>query len=166
MSRIAKLYHALIIAALRDHLAAYKLAHLGSIFAVLGAAECKLLIKKWESERHPDLSVYLTKPKGRKDDDKLWRHWLPELAIEVVSQRSTDRDYIDKRQEYWDLGIKEYWIVDAKREQIVVLRRGKSDWTEKRVGPGGKVTTKLLPGFELPYKAIADAAAQAEIDEE
>jgi hypothetical protein len=60
VSRIAKLYHALIVAALRDHLAAYKFAHPGAIFAVLGAAECKLLIKKWESERHPDLSVYLT----------------------------------------------------------------------------------------------------------
>jgi Uma2 family endonuclease len=109
--------------------------------------------------------VYLTKPKGRKDS-KLWRHWLPELVIEVVSERSVDRDYIDKRQEYFDLGIKEYWIIDAKREQVVVLRRGKSDWSEKRVGPDGVVTTKMLPGFELPFKAIMDAAAQAEMDEE
>ena len=165
VSQVAKLYHALIIAALRDYLGAYKLAHPGTIFAALGAAECKLLVREWESERHPDLSVYLTKPTGR-DDAKLWRRWLPELAIEVVSERSTDRDYIDKREEYWDLGIKEYWIVDAGREQAVVLRRGKSDWIEKRVGPDGVVTTKLLPGFELPVKAIMDAAAQAEMDDE
>jgi Uma2 family endonuclease len=165
VSQIAKLYHALIVAALHDHLGAYKLAHPGVIFAILSAAECKLLVREWESERHPDLSVYLTKPKGR-DDSKLWRRWLPELAIEVVSERSTDRDYIDKRQEYWDLGIKEYWIVDAKREQVVILRRGKSDWIEKRIGPDGVVTTKLLPGFELPFKAIMEAAAQAGMDEE
>jgi Uma2 family endonuclease len=127
--------------------------------------ECKLLIPEWKSERHPDLAVYLKKPKGPKDRT-LWRRWLPELAIEVVSERSVDRDYIDKRQEYWDLGIKEYWIVDAKREKVVILRRGKSDWIEKRVGPDGVVTTKLLPGFELPFKAIMEAAAQAGMDEE
>lgn len=166
VSDIGDYDHGLIAATLRDYLAVYKVGHPDAIVATLGPGDCKLLVSEWESERHPDWAVYLTKPMGRKDD-KLWRHWLPELVIEVVSERSTDRDYIDKRQEYWDLGIKEYWIVDANREQIVVLRRGKSDWTEKRVGRGGKVTTRLLPGFELPNQAIADAAAQAaEIDEE
>ena len=165
VSQIAKLYHGLIIAAVRNHLVMYQMAHPESIFAILGAAECKLLVLEWESERHPDLSVYLTKPTGRKDS-KMWRHWLPELVIEVVSERSVDRDYIDKRQEYWDLGVKEYWIVDAKLEQVVVLRRGKADWIEKRLGPDGVITTKLLPGFELPCKAIIEAAAQAGMDEE
>jgi Uma2 family endonuclease len=165
VSEIPWLYHSMINAAVRDHLAVDQLAHPGSIFVVLGPADCKLLIREWESERHPDLSVYLTKPKGRKDS-KLWRRWLPGLAVEVVSERSVDRDYIDKRQEYWDLGIKEYWIVDARRAEAVVLRRGKSDWIEKRIGPDGVVTTKLLPGFELPFKAILEAAAQAGMDEE
>ncbi len=141
------------------------MAHPATIFAILGAAECKLLVRAWESERHPDLSIFLTKPKGR-DDSKLWRRWLPELVIEVVSERSVDRDYVDKRQEYYDLGIKEYWIVDAQREHVIVLRRGKADWTEKRIGRDGAITTKLLPGFELPFKAILDAAAQAGMDEE
>jgi Uma2 family endonuclease len=165
VSQVAKLYHALIIAAIRNHLGAYQMAHPGLVFAILSASECKLLVREWESERHPDISVYLTKPKGRKDD-KLWRHWLPDLVIEVVSERSVDRDYIDKREEYWDLSIKEYWIVDVIRKQVVVLRRGKSDWIEKRLGPASVITTKLLPGFELPFKAIQDAAAQAGMDEE
>lgn len=168
VSQVAKIYHTLIIAVIRNHIGAYQLAHPEAVFAILNASECKLLVPQWESERHPDLSVYLTRPKGRNTskDNKVWRHWLPDFVIEVVSERSVDRDYIDKRQEYWDLGIKEYWIVDARREQVVVLRRGKSDWSEKRVGPDGVLTTKLLPGFELPFKAILDAAAQAEMDDE
>jgi Uma2 family endonuclease len=163
VSQVAKLYHALIIACIRNHLGSYQMAHPDVIFAILGAAECKLLVRKWESERHPDISVYLSKPKGR-TDNKLWRHWLPELAIEVVSERSVDRDYIDKRQEYWDLGIKEYWIVDTRREHVVLLRRGKTDWTEKRIGATGNITTKLLPGFALPFKTILDSAAQMDSD--
>ncbi len=165
VSETAIFSHTMVLVAVRDQLAGYQLGHPGSIFATLGPGDCKLLIPEWESERHPDLSVYLTKPKGRKDD-KLWRRWIPELAIEVVSERSTDRDYIEKREEYRDLGIKEYWIVDARREQVVVLRRGRSKWIEKRVGPDCVITTKLLPGFALPFKAIMDAAAQAEMDEE
>ncbi len=157
--------HSMTIAELRNQLIAYGMANPAPFFVVLGSGDCKLLVREWESERHPDLSVFLTKPKGR-DDSRLWRRWLPELVIEVVSERSIDRDYIDKRQEYFDLGIKEYWIIDARREQAVILRRGKSDWIEKRVGPAGGVTTKLLPGFELPFKAIVDAAAQVGMDDE
>ena len=127
--------------------------------------ECKLLIPQWESERHPDIAVYLTKPKGPKDRT-MWRTWIPELVIEVVSERSTDRDYVEKRQEYYTLGIKEYWIVDAKRQQVVTLRRGKQDWIETRLGPDGTCTTKLLPGFKLACQAIFEAAAEAgEVDE-
>jgi hypothetical protein len=43
----------------------------------------------------------------------LWRSWTPDLVIEVVSESSRDRDYTEKRDEYWSLGVMEYWIVDA-----------------------------------------------------
>jgi len=157
--------HALIVATIRDALSAYKFAHPGRIHLILSSMECKLLMPEWESERHPDLAVYFTKPKGPKDRT-MWRTWVPELVVEVVSERSADRDYIEKRVEYWTLGVKEYWIVDAKRRQVLLLTRGKADWTEKRLGLDGVCTTKLLPGFKLPCQVIADAAAQAEEDAE
>jgi Uma2 family endonuclease len=163
VSEVANIYHALVVSIIRDALGVFKTENPGRIFLILNSMECKLLVRKWKSERHPDLAVYLTKPKGAKDRT-MWRHWLPELAIEVVSERSVDRDYIDKRQEYWDLGIKEYWIVDTRREHVVLLRRGKTDWTEKRLGATGNITTKLLPGFALPFKTILDSAAQMDSD--
>src|SRR5262249_8493397 len=119
-------------------------------------SSCKLPIRRWESERLPDIAVYLTRPKGKKDRT-LWRTWLPELIVEVVSESSRDRDYTEKREEYWSLGIKEYWIVDAKLQQVVILRRGKSAWIEKVLGADGKIETKLLPGFKLDCKSIFDA---------
>lgn len=165
VSEVANFYHALIVALIRNQLVAYQLANPKRIFLILSSMECKLLIPEWESERHPDLAVYLTKPKGPKDRT-MWRRWLPELVIEVVSQRSVDRDYIDKRQEYWDLGIKEYWIVDTKREEVVLLRRGKSDWTEKRIGSTGNIASKLLPGFALSFEVILSSAAQMDSEDE
>jgi Uma2 family endonuclease len=75
----------------------------------------------------------------------------------VVSEGSRDRDYTQKRDEYWTLGVKEYWIVDAKLEQVLILKRGRSQWTEKTLGPADVCETKLLPGFKLACSAIFEA---------
>lgn len=160
VSNIANFYHALIVAFIRDQLVLYRPAHPGVIYTILTEMASKLLIEEFESERHPNIAVYLTKPKGPWDR-KMWRRYVPELTVEVVTERSIDRDYVEKREEYWALGVKEYWIVDARRDLVVQLKRGRSDWTEKRLGPSGVLTTKLLPGFKLPVQAILDAAADA-----
>lgn len=159
VSEVANYLHAMQIVALMQPLWLYRAANRGLVHAILANMDCKLLIPEMESERHPDIAVYLTRPKGKKDRT-LWRTWFPELAIEVVSESSRDRDYVDKREEYWTLGIKEYWIVDAKLAQVVLLRRGKSDWIEKFLGPDEIIESKLLPGFKLPCQSIFAAAAE------
>jgi Uma2 family endonuclease len=147
---------------IRQHVDHYKIENPGQIYEVLTGAECKLLVRDWESERHPDLAIYLTPPPNRKGRT-MWRTWFPDLVIEVVSESSRDRDYTEKRDEYWSLGVKEYWIVDAGMQQILTLRRGKSDWIEKALGPNDTCETKLLPGFKL---GCADVFAVAEENEE
>jgi Uma2 family endonuclease len=156
VSEVANYLHAAQVFVLLRALFGYDASHVGLIHMMLTNMDCKLLIPELDSERHPDIAVYLTKPKGKKDRT-LWRNWFPELTIEVVSEGSRDRDYIDKREEYWLLGVKEYWIVDAKLDQIVILKRGKSDWIEKTLGPDGVIETKVLPGFKLACKAVLDA---------
>jgi Uma2 family endonuclease len=164
VSNVANPFHALIVQYIRDQFVAYRLTHPERIYAVLTEMACKLLIPLFESERHPDIAVYLTRPK-RPNNRKTWRTWIPEIVVEVVTVRSTDRDYVDKRDEYWALGIKEYWIVDGQRGVIICLRRGKADWIEKRLGAADMCTTKLLPGFKLPCQPIFEIAAQDTEDE-
>jgi hypothetical protein len=159
VSEVANYFHFMQIMAIKSLVWAYYNAHPGVIHGIAGTMESKLLIPDWESERHPDIAVYLTAPKGRKDST-MWRRWIPELVIEVVSEGSRDRDYTEKRDEYWTLGVKEYWIVDAKLRQVLVLRRGRSQWTEKTLGPKDACETKLLPGFTLPVQAVFDAAGE------
>jgi Uma2 family endonuclease len=161
VSEVANYLHAMQVYAILRSLFAYDAANPNVIHAILGNMDSKLLIEQHESERHPDIAVYLTRPKGKKDRT-LWRHWIPELAVEVVSEGSRDRDYVEKREEYFDLGIKEYWIVDAKLNQVLILRRGKSDWIEKMLGPDDVIETKLLPHFALPCQVIFDAAKDQE----
>jgi hypothetical protein len=161
VSEVANFYHAMQINAIDRFLRPYDVANPGIIYAILGTMACKLLIPAWESERHPDIAIYLTPPKGKKDRT-MWRTWIPDLVMEVVSPSSDDRDYTEKRDEYWTLGVKEYWIVDAKRQQVLILTRGRSQWTEKKLGPADSGQTKLLPAFKLPCAAIFEAAGKEE----
>ncbi|VTU00659.1 Uncharacterized protein OS=Singulisphaera acidiphila (strain ATCC BAA-1392 / DSM 18658 / VKM B-2454 / MOB10) GN=Sinac_0805 PE=4 SV=1: Uma2 [Gemmataceae bacterium] len=161
VSEVANYFHLMQIMAIKRVLGAYDAAHPGLIHAIAGTMECKLIVSALDSERHPDLAVYLTAPKGRKDRT-LWRTWVPELVAEVVSEGSRDRDYTEKRDEYWTLGVKEYWIVDAKLKQVLVLRRGRSQWTEKTLAPADACETKLLPGFKLSCQAVFDAGGDEE----
>lgn len=159
VSEVANYAHGMQIVALNRVIFAYDALNPGVIHAILGSQECKLLIPEWDSERHSDIAVYLTVPKGPKGRT-LWRTWIPELVIEVVSESSRDRDYNQKRDEYWTLGVKEYWIVDSYLKQVLLLKRGRTQWTEKTLEASDACETKLLPGFKLACRAIFDAAGE------
>src|SRR5438309_2219033 len=47
----------------------------------------------------------------------------PSIAAEFVSagRRSRQRDYVDKRQEYQEAGIQQYWIIDRFQRTLTVF---------------------------------------------
>jgi hypothetical protein len=47
----------------------------------------------------------------------------PELVIEVLSPSNTKREMQEKATLYLATGAQEFWIVDAKRENVTVVRR-------------------------------------------
>jgi len=79
-------------------------------------------------------------------------------VIEVVSARSEYRDYVEKLKEYRDLGVKEYWIVDAEKRQIVVARSS----SKRTIQPPQTYRTRLLPGFELDIARVFAPAEAAD----
>lgn len=130
----------------RNQLDAFKVAHPEQIYCILGGMECKVLLADLQSERHPDLAIFKRPPDNLED---LWSTWIPEIIIEVVSLGSEVRDYVEKREEYFAFGVKEYWIFDAAKNQLLVLRRARGQWQEITTRPGETYETKLLPGFVL-----------------
>lgn len=42
----------------------------------------------------------------------------PEMVLEVVSRSSVRKDTVTLRQAYWEAGVREYWLVDARREPL------------------------------------------------
>jgi Putative restriction endonuclease len=155
VSDVPGLPHFRLVNAMRRPLFHYQEDFPDEIYEVLGTMECKLLVGDFESERHPDLAIYKNKP-PRKED--FWFHWIPEIVVEVISPGSEQRDYVEKREEYLALGIKEYWIVDGYKQQILILRRVRGKWSERVLGADDIYETKLLPGFRLNCRRVFQAA--------
>lgn len=117
-----------------------------------------------------------TRTSRRRADRLIWvglgrmpnRHAdLPAIAVEFVSagKRNWRRDYDEKRREYMEISIREYWIVDRFRRTLTVYRNDPTGSVEIVIPEKEIYTTLLLPGFELPLAqllALADVIAQAE----
>src|SRR3954453_12560657 len=140
---------------IRNQLVVYQVANPGLIDFLAGPGGSKLLIGADESERHPDLSTYLSPPPTNRRE--VWAIWIPEIVIEVVSESSVKRDYQDKPDEYLHFGVREYWIVDALKQQMTALTRQGGQWKPHVLKPTQKYTTRILPGFSLNLKRVLTA---------
>lgn len=89
---------------------------------------------------------------------------IPSIAVEFVSDSSRDRkrDYIHKRREYEEIGVREYWVIDRFRRQMTVFRG-----PDTQIVPETEIyRTDLLPGFELDLaKLFAEADSWTREDE-
>jgi hypothetical protein len=147
--------HLRVLNAIRRQFAGHDLAHPGLIDTIAGGGECKILLEAQQSERHPDLAIYLSP--APIEGNAVWGVWIPELVVEVVSPGSEDRDYREKREEYLAFGVKEYWIVDPAKRAVTVLGRQRGRWDERRIGPEGSFETPLLPGFRFECGPVFEA---------
>lgn len=153
---VPKPSHGRQVRAVLRQITLYEEEHPEVIEFVAGSGDAKLLIGPSQSERHADVSIYLS-PEPAED---IWSRWVPEIIVEVVSERSAKRDYEDKPPEYLALGVREYWIIDARRRQMTVLTRWRGQWKERVVKPPRKHSTNLLPGFALDLKRVLLAGAE------
>ena len=94
---------------------------------------------KKASAREPDLVVHSEESAAAiLQDGKLLRLRMPvpDLVLEVVSSSDTDpksrqRDYVEKRREYADRQVPEYWIVDPAAAVVLVLTLVDGNYQER-----------------------------------
>jgi Uma2 family endonuclease len=101
--------------------------------------------------REPDLLLLLWATDPRRED----RFWLgADLALEVVSKDKPERDLVDKRADYAEARVPEYWIVNPQTETITVLRLRDSVYEEAGTYRRGDAAVSiLLPEFSI---SVAD----------
>ncbi|HEU5115088.1 MAG TPA: Uma2 family endonuclease, partial [Isosphaeraceae bacterium] len=92
-------------------------------------------------EDHPEGSAlnatlaerYILTNNRRRADRVIWaglgrmpkpRQDMPTIAVEFVSpgKRNWLRDYVEKRQEYLEAGVREYWVIDRFQKIMTVYR--------------------------------------------
>jgi Uma2 family endonuclease len=85
---------------------------------------------------------------------------LPTIAVEFVSagSRNRKRDYVEKKKEYLEIDIAEYWIVDRFQRTLTVVRKGPPGIVEQVITENMTYRTPLLPGFKLPLAELLAAA--------
>jgi Uma2 family endonuclease len=73
----------------------------------------------------------------------------PDLALEIVSPDSIDRDYRKKREQYRRARVPEYWIVDEVAKQVTLLRLTPTGGYREVRPRQGVLHSRVLPGFWL-----------------
>jgi Uma2 family endonuclease len=156
VSGIPGLSHGQQLRELRKQFVLYEAAHSELIHYSGGGGEAKLMSEPSQSERHPDFSLYLSAAPDVKHD--LWSLWVPDIVVEIVSPSSIKRDYEEKPDEYLELGVSEYWIIDSLKQSMTAMTRWRGQWKTQIIKTPAKYTTPLLPGFTLNIKQIFAAA--------
>lgn len=112
-----------------------------------------------------------TKDCYRRADRAIWcgfkrrpnvRRDPPTIVVEFVSEglRDRRRDFEEKRDEYLEIGVAEYWVIDRFRRQLTVFRNKRGAAGKTIVREQEIYKTPLLPGFELP---LADLLKEADL---
>ncbi|MEN9933778.1 MAG: hypothetical protein RLZZ387_357 [Chloroflexota bacterium] len=105
--------------------------------------------------REPDIMLLRDASDPRRGNE-FWTG--ADLVVEVVSPDNPDRDLVEKRLDYAEGRIPEYWIVDPQAEAITVLRLEGDAYEEHGVFRRGEAATSaLLPGFSVSVDETLDA---------
>jgi Uma2 family endonuclease len=56
---------------------------------------------------------------------------VPLLIVEIVSPTTRRRDHVKKRSYYEDIGVPEYWIVEASERSVRVVRPNTEDVVQR-----------------------------------
>jgi Uma2 family endonuclease len=139
--------HGRAVAFVRTALTLYQHEHPDSIDYIGGGTDSVVRMWELQSERHPDVTVYLNPPPT--NDEQAWDEWTPDIVVEIVSRQSRRRDYGMKREDYLAAGVRQYWIIDPPRQSATILVRRGDTWRPTVLDRKGIVRTSLLRGFAL-----------------
>ena len=105
--------------------------------------------------REPDLLLLVDKDDPRAQDE----FWLgADLVMEIVSPDKPKRDTEEKRHDYAEANILEYWIVNPLDETITVLVLEADVYAMYGVfRRGEQARSRLLDGFSMSVDTVFDA---------
>jgi Uma2 family endonuclease len=79
----------------------------------------------------------------------------PDMVLEVISTSSVHKDTVVLRDQYWQAGIREYWLVDARGDRLAfdILRHTAKEYVVTRKQAGWLKSTAFGKSFRLTRQA-------------
>jgi Uma2 family endonuclease len=83
--------------------------------------------------------VRLVAKSGGQADRYAEMEGAPDLIVEIISESSVRKDTERLPAAYWQAGVPEYWLVDARKEALVfrIQHRGRSEYEPVRIDDNG-----------------------------
>jgi len=115
------------------------------------------------SHVEPDLIVICDEKKL----DKKGLNGAPEFALEVLSPSNRSNDLVRKYNKYREVGVREYWIVDPEKDEIMVnlLSDDKSHYITKTYKKGEEIKVHILDNLIINMTDTFDGYQGKEIVE-
>ncbi|MDM8515569.1 Uma2 family endonuclease [Desulfobacterales bacterium HSG16] len=116
------------------------------------------------SIRRPDLSVVLDGNPVAIDDDDCTYSGTFDFCVESLSHstlKELKRDTVDKKKEYEGVGVREYYILDARKNDTAFYSLGKNG-KYRNIGTGSIIKSAILPGFQF---RLSDLYRQPPLEE-
>lgn len=142
-----------------DEIAAYlflMLVSTGLSFRLIKTGTCEVEVIGTPRTRIPDLVIL------REEHPKLTRRRLtitrqmppPQVIAEVMSpgMQNRKRDAIDKRRQYAEIQVPEYWLIDPESQTFTVLQLENGKYIEQGVFRGSDAIESFTFGV-LPFTA-------------
>lgn len=120
----------------------------------------KLLISLTRNDYEPGLCFFRAEVAATFAPDQM-RFPAPDLVIEVLSPSTEANDRGVKFEDYAAHGVAEYWLIDPQSEALEQYLLDGDAFTLQIKARTGTVSSAAVAGFEIPIRAIFDAAEHA-----
>ena len=82
----------------------------------------------------------------------------PDLTVEILSDSTRSKDMLLKTYKYKNAGVREYWIVDPKKEEVLVYDFSKDDLQPEKYSFTDKIPIHLSDGeCSIDFSLVKDA---------
>lgn len=111
-------------------------------------------VRLWPGKiREPDILFVAKEHADRIKEDMIYG--APDLVVEILSPGTEETDRREKFDEYEQVGVSEYWIVDPEASKIMVYALVKGAYKRQGVFSAGEAAcSALLEGFEIAMEEI------------
>lgn len=107
------------------------------------ATEPDLMFASWETFRSSQVSL---RPYKGSKEGLVEVHGTPDLIVEIVSPSSTKKDKVRLKKVYFECGVPEYWLIDArgKNMDFSLFVLGEKSYTPLQANADGYFFSSVL----------------------